>query len=202
VSVTALRIGAEPRVLDAVVEGPADARAGAVVCHPHPQYGGNMRNGVVVAAARALAATGLAALRFDFGREYSGGPRELDDAAVARAALAERLPAGAPISLVGYSFGAWIALQLAAREPAIAGVVAIAPPLDLLAWEPGAGGCPIVCVVGDRDQYCRSEALASLVARGGGRVVARILGGADHFFAGREVEVAGAVVAGLAPSAR
>jgi uncharacterized protein len=63
-----IAIGSEPRTLHAVLDEPArPAHAGVVLCHPHPDYGGDMHNAVVVAAARAIAGSGRVALRFDFG---------------------------------------------------------------------------------------------------------------------------------------
>ena len=65
---SALTIGRPPRLLEADLAAPEGApRAGAVLCHPHPQYGGDMENPVVVAAGRALVSAGVAALRFNFG---------------------------------------------------------------------------------------------------------------------------------------
>jgi alpha/beta superfamily hydrolase len=163
-----------------------------------------MDTAVVAAVAAALAAAGRRVLRFNFGGvgrsggAYTGGPGEVDDVRTALAALAARLPSGAPRALVGYSFGAWVAAQAAAAAD-VERLVAIAPPIDLLDF--GcliAVGCPVVCLAGDRDQYCAAAALGAVAARSGGRVVARTLAGADHFLAGREAEVAALAVAALA----
>jgi len=198
--VTAFRIGTPPRVLDAVLHAPASVpTAAAVVCHPHPEYGGTMENPVVVTTATALAARGVAALRFAFGRPFTGGPGELDDADAACDALRARVPDGTPLVLVGYSFGAWVALALSDRRRDVARVLAIAPPLDLLPWTPAASGCPVACVAGDRDPWCAPARLDALVGAGGGRVVARALAGADHFLAGREDDAVRTLLA-LLPS--
>lgn len=179
-----VRFGSTARRLAGRVAVPAGARAGAVVCHPHPQYGGDMGNPVVTAVCRALTEAGLAALRFDFG-PFSGGEAEVDDARCALEALAARLPAGAAGALVGYSFGAWVALRVAAAGARVATVVAIAPPLGLLAWEfLDRVVVPVTVVVGDRDPLCPREQLAPHALR------VQIVPGADHFLAGREAEVA------------
>lgn len=100
-------IGSPPRVLEAGVAVPPDARAGAVLCR-----GGDMDNAVVVATADALIAEGLAVLRFNFGGVgcsggvHDDGNAEVDDARTAVAALRARLPVDASVALVGYSFGA------------------------------------------------------------------------------------------------
>src|SRR5262245_31331987 len=130
----ALSIGRPERPLRAWLEtADAETRAGAVVCHPHPQYGGDMDNAVVVALARRLARDGIVALRFDFG-PFSGGDEEVNDARVALDALARHLPPGAPRALVGYSFGAWVALRAASEGAPAARIVAVGPPLAFLEW--------------------------------------------------------------------
>ena len=196
-----LTIGREPRTLHAVIDEPARSpRAGVVLCHPHPDYGGDMDNAVVVAAARAIAGSGRTALRFDFG---SGVGRDeaaaIEDTRSALAALAASLPVGVPIALVGYSFGAWIACRTVAADPrGVERVVAIAPPLDLL--DPMAlarVAVPVCVIVGDRDAYCSPGRVRALAEASGGLVRGDIVHGADHFFAERDDEVAARVLAAL-----
>jgi hypothetical protein len=197
-----LCIGAPPRRLEARLAAPAAARAGVVIAHPHPEYGGDMDNGVVVALASAFAARGWASLRFNFGGvgtsegSFSGGAEEVRDARAAVEALAARVGAGTPVLLAGYSFGAWVALTLAADLPGLAGVIAVAPPLRFFTWE-----ClrrvtsPMTMVVGEHDPFCPPASVAEVERAHGGRVRVRRLPGMDHFFAGREAEVA-AIAAG------
>jgi hypothetical protein len=194
---THLQIGEARRVLEARLARPKGYRAGAVVCHPHPQYGGDMDNAVVTLIASALVDAGRAVLRFNFGGvgasggEYGDGVEETSDVRVAVAALATRLPAGEPITVVGYSFGAWVALRAAVAEGALERVVAVAPPLAFFDWDFLADvRPPVSVVVGDRDQYCPSARLAALM----GRYPVQTLAGVDHFFGGHEDEVAAAVV--------
>jgi uncharacterized protein len=191
-----LAIGRPPRTLAACLETPDGTPvAGAIVCHPHPQYGGDMENAVVVAVARALARVGIAALRFDFG-EFSGGSAEVEDARTALTALRDVLPAGAPAALVGYSFGAWVAVRAAHEGAEVAHVVAVAPPLAFLDWAfLGALRVPATFVVGDADQFCDGARLRGVPES----IRVRVLAGADHFFVGREVDVAAAVVTELRP---
>jgi len=167
--------------------------AGAVVCHPHPEYGGDMENAVVVAVARALARVGIPALRFDFG-SFSGGSAEVEDARAALAALRDEVPAGAPLALVGYSFGAWIALRAAHEGADVAHVVAIAPPLAFFDWAfLAALRVPVAFVVGDADEFCDGARLRRVPET----IRVRVLAGADHFLVGREADVAAAVVTEL-----
>jgi alpha/beta superfamily hydrolase len=168
---------------------PAATRA-AVVCHPHPQYGGDMDNGVVIDTVGTLAARGVATLRFNFrgvgesGGSYSGTLAEVEDARAAAALLRERLP-GAPLALGGYSFGAIVALAAGHDHPDVDRLFAIALPatmFDTSAIIPSTK--PKLFVIGDRDPYCPYAALESLVASlaGDNRLVK--LAGADHFLAG------------------
>ena len=120
-------IGGPAGRLEAVVETPADsAPIGAVVvCHPHPQHGGTMRNKVVHTLARAFVRMGFAALRFNFrgteGSEgqYDDGIGELDDALAALAWMRTEISVG-PLWLGGFSFGAAIAIR-AAVDPSQSG---------------------------------------------------------------------------------
>ena len=173
------------------------ARAGAVLCHPHPQYGGDMDNPVVVGVADALVAAGITALRFNFGGvgasqgTYDAGNQEQCDVGAAEAALAERLPKDTPLAIVGYSFGAWVGARAAAGLPRVRRVVAVGPPLAFMDWSFAQSlRQPLDVVVGDRDQYCPRDALERLGSR------TTIIAGADHFFARGEAAV-GRVVADL-----
>lgn len=181
-----------------LAEPTGSPRGGAVVCHPHPEYGGSMDNDVVVAAARGCLDAGWSALRFNFGGvgasggQYSGGPEEVDDVIVAASALRERLPPDAALAIVGYSFGAWVGAQAAVRTAGVAALVAIAPPMRVFGWDFASGlATRVVVIAGDRDLFCPRVRLSALLAATGAEHV--VLEGADHFLAGWDVEVALAV---------
>jgi alpha/beta superfamily hydrolase len=166
-------------------------RAAAVVCHPHPQYGGDMDNPVVTAIADALAADGIAALRFNFGGvggsegTHGGGPAEVQDVRAALDALSSEVP-GVPLVLVGYSFGAWVGALAVAEGAKADQVVVVGPPLAFFDFSFARAIPSLAVIAGDRDQFCP-------VARLDASLPATIIPGADHFFAGRWDEVAAAV---------
>ena len=200
-----LTIDAGQRTLEACLADVGTARCGGtILCHPHPEYGGSMDNAVVVTVASALAAGRFTTLRFNFGGVgrsqggFSGGPVEIDDARAALATLTTLLPSGTPLVVVGYSFGAWIALRLAAEASGLRHVVAIGPPLDFLEWSfLDTVAAPITFVAGERDQFCAAAHLARVTAAHAGQIELRTIVGADHFFVGREDEVATAVTDAL-----
>jgi alpha/beta superfamily hydrolase len=169
----------------------------AVVCHPHPAYGGHMYNNVVLALRDGFAAANAAVLRFDFrgvgssDGESAGGAEEVDDVLAAAAWMSESHP-GVPLVLAGYSFGAVMALR-AARPEEVRGLLLVAPPTAMLAAdELGLAAMTMLIVVGDRDGFCP---LADLHALTADRVPTSVIHGADHFFSGFEDEVSAAASA-------
>ncbi len=197
-----VRVPAGPSLEARLGSGPA-ARGGFVICHPHPLYGGDMDNPVVLRAAEVTQAGGYATLRFNFrgvGASegvHDKGRGEQDDVKAAMAALASRLPAGSPVGVIGYSFGAWTAAH--ATRPGDAALGLIAPPIGMFdfAFLPPAAG-RVLLVAGTRDTYCPVDALHRLAESAGAEE--RIIEGADHFFFGKLYplgEAIGAWVAGL-----
>jgi alpha/beta superfamily hydrolase len=106
----------------------------ALVLHPHPLHGGTMNNKVAYEAFHALARSGFSVLRFNFRGvgnsegQYDAGVGELMDAAAMLDWLQLQFPDHGSCWVVGFSFGAWIALQLLMRRPELTGFVAISPP--------------------------------------------------------------------------
>ena len=110
-------------ILEAMLEEPEEGRPrfAALVCHPHPLYGGTMHNKVVHRIARGLRRAGGAVLRINFrgvGRSqgsHAHGEGEIEDARAARDWLASRYP-GLPIQLAGFSFGSRVITRLGCAE--------------------------------------------------------------------------------------
>lgn len=182
----------------------------AVVCHPHPGYGGTMHNSVVVALSESLASAGFMALRFNF-RGMCGGDSGYGEAGEARedveAALrwlASEVGLDVPMLVAGYSFGAWAGYPVACGNPGVTGVLCVAPPLDLLPMSPPtASTAPLAkwFALGDRDEFCSLGTFRAWYQGLAEPKQAEVLSGADHFLQGREDEV-GAAAAVFALSIR
>jgi uncharacterized protein len=121
--------------LEALLEAPEDGepREAALVCHPHPLFGGTMHNKVVYRAARALRHTGAVVLRFNFRGvarsegQHASGIGEIEDAHAALDWLRERYPA-LPYTLAGFSFGSRVILNLGCRVGDAARLIALGFP--------------------------------------------------------------------------
>ncbi|HYM10090.1 MAG TPA: alpha/beta fold hydrolase [Bryobacterales bacterium] len=114
-------------------------RLGVVVCHPHPRYGGTMRNKVVHRMARGARRAGAAVLRFNFrgvglsAGEYDQGIGEQDDLRAALTFLGEQYP-GLPLVAAGFSFGARVSLEASCSDPRVERVIAAGAPAGHGDW--------------------------------------------------------------------
>jgi alpha/beta superfamily hydrolase len=175
-------------------------RAAMVLCHPHPQYGGTMRSIVIGALFDALPAHGVTTLRFNFrGVERSTGTHdagrgEAGDARAAVRALTAMLPAGTPLILAGWSFGADMALSV--LDPVVTAWVAIAPPLHLVhdADAVGADPRPKLLALAEHDEVRPPEEIATAVT-GWATTELVTVPGASHFFVGRTDRLTSVVAA-------
>ena len=110
----------------------------AMILHPLPQLGGNMNNPVTYQLYQTFLNRGFTVLRFNFrgvGKSqgtFDHGVGELSDAASALDWLQSFNPDAKQCWLAGYSFGAWIGMQLLMRRPEINGFISISPPANLL----------------------------------------------------------------------
>jgi len=196
-------------LLEAQLGATPGATTGVVACHPHPLYGGDMHNPVVVRAIEVCAALGFATLRFNFRGvgastgAHDGGVGEERDVEAALAHLQGLVGPTAPLALIGYSFGATVSARLAGRKgtaPALAGLALVAPPMALVGAEPFLAldrlPASVLIVAGSRDAYCPADGLERL-ARRLPRAAVSLIEGADHFFLGKLFPL-GEAVAGWA----
>ncbi len=174
------------------IDEPQTSRPGAaVVCHPHPQYGGTMHNKVVHTLVRAFNLAGLPALRFNFRGvqdsegTYDEGRGEVDDVLAAVHAARARWPQG-PLWLAGFSFGAAAALRAAGDALPDGGLVTVAPPVGYFAARPltGLPAAPWLLVQGDADDVVDPPEVLTWASRQQPEPVVHVLEGVGHFFHG------------------
>jgi uncharacterized protein len=162
----------------------------AVICHPHPLFGGTMHNKVIYNAAKTMDALGIPVLRFNFrgaglsAGEHDNGRGEQDDVQAALDCLAAQFPAS-PLLLAGFSFGSAVGLRVGCRDARVNELIGIGIPVNgsdfsFLADCPK----PKLFVHGSNDKFGARKKVEETVAAlpGENRVV--VVEDADHFFAG------------------
>jgi alpha/beta superfamily hydrolase len=161
-----------------------------VVCHPHPQYGGDMHNNVVDALCGTAVASGIAALRFNFrgvGRSegrYDNGTGEQDDVRAAITYLRLLTEVNREqVGLAGYSFGAAVALR--ATTPDFHAFIGVSLP-TVMPLDGIVLACPSLFVSGDEDEYSDADDLTEFVSTLGPQAELRLLPGLGHFWFGVE----------------
>jgi alpha/beta superfamily hydrolase len=188
-------------------EGRAGATHAALVCHPHPLYGGTMHNKVVFHAMKALNGFGLPVLRFNFRGaglsqgEHDEGRGEVDDVRAALQWLESEFRL--PVIFAGFSFGAAVGLRAACPDPRVVALISLGTPLRV---EDRAYGyaylrqCakPKLFASGSRDQFGPRAELEALVAPVSEPKELVFIEGADHFFAGHMAEMRATVERWLA----
>jgi alpha/beta superfamily hydrolase len=129
--------GAAGRIEGRYSPGKKDNAPIALILHPHPRAGGHMNNPVAVQLYHLFMKRGFAVLRFNFrgvGRsqgEFDQGIGELADAATALDWLQANNPAASQTWVAGYSFGAWVGMQLLMRRPETDGFISVSPPTNM-----------------------------------------------------------------------
>ena len=171
-----------------MLELPAEVNGVAVVCHPHPLYGGNLSNKVVHTLARAFNELGMAALRFNYrgvgasAGTYDEGNGETLDALAALDWANARWP-GTPSFVAGFSFGGAVAIR-AARQRPVQKLVTIAPAIERLGSE-SLPSCPWLLVQGTQDELIDAAATERWAAGLEHPPQLIMLEGVSHFFHGR-----------------
>jgi uncharacterized protein len=167
--------------LEALLDEPADGRtpptAAVVFAHPHPQFGGTMHTKAVYQGAKGLSRIGCAVLRFNFrgvggsAGTFDQGDGEMADFRAALDYMAARYP-GARLWAVGFSFGAWVALETGAVDGRVSVLVGIAPPVATsvsgMAYafpQTLESTKPRFFVQGEADEVCPLEAMWEFYGR-------------------------------------
>ena len=183
--------------------GSPEATHAALVCHPHPLYGGTLHNKVVFHAMKALNSFGFPVLRFNFRGtglsegEHAGGIGEVDDVRTALDWLDREF--SLPLIFAGFSFGAAVGLRAAYNDDRVHALIALGLPAvpveDRIYDFEFLRECskPKLFVSGSRDQFAPSGKLEALVdAFAEPKKLVRIEAG-DHFFEGRLREMREAI---------
>ena len=169
-----------------------------IVCHPHPLYGGNMQNNVVLAICEALPQNSVAAFRFNFrgvgksGGAFGEGIAEQEDVKAALAFVSST-PEIDPnkIGLAGYSFGGSVALPVALQDERVNLLALVSPALSESGWEQLKEYLrPKSVIVGDADFVISLDQFQQLIKDVPDPTHYQVVSGADHFWWGHEEELA------------
>lgn len=175
---------------------PGPQQKTAVLCHPHPQYGGSMYDGVLDLVSDVLLARGVHCLRFNFRGvgasegSFDQGLGEVDDL-LACAQWAAEQHSEDSLWLAGYSFGSsvvWRSLPQLQVEQAIL----IAPPVGMMSFPSQDSATNVVGFAGDQDDFVKPAAFKELLGDNG-----HIITGADHFFSGYYADLRTALTSAL-----
>ncbi|GAC1639399.1 MAG: Dot/Icm type IV secretion system effector CoxH3 [Candidatus Acidiferrum sp.] len=174
-------------------------RFAAVVCHPHPLFGGTLHNKVVYQAAKALDAKHGAVLRFNFRSaglsegKHDRGQGEQGDVAAALEFLAGEFPE-LPLVLAGFSFGCWVGLRVGCKDARVKRLIGIGAPVNSSDFS-YLDSCakPKLFVHGEKDEFGDVSKLREFVATLPGEKNLVVVEGVDHFFKGKVEEFGDAV---------
>lgn len=183
-------------------QGAPGATHAALVCHPHPLFGGTMHNKVVFHAMKALNGFGFPVLRFNFRGaglsegKHDDGRGEAEDVKAALRWLDDRFHL--PIIFAGFSFGAATGLRASCPDPHVDSLIALGLPLQVEDRSYGykflsACAKPKLFVSGSRDQFGPRHELEQLVPRVPEPKKLVIVEGGDHFFSGHLGELKRAI---------
>jgi alpha/beta superfamily hydrolase len=183
--------GAAGRLEAVLNAGAPDAKYAALVCHPHPLYGGTLHNKVVYNAMKALHGFGFPVLRFNFrgaglseGRHDHGGG-EVDDVRTALDWLDSEFHL--PLIFCGFSFGAATGMRAACPDARVQAIISLGTPAeveDRLYRYSFLSDCtkPKLFISGDRDQFAPKEKLQEVFAEAAEPKKIVFVEGAEHFF--------------------
>ena len=193
--------------LEAILDTPAQStqsgtpRAAVVFAHPHPQHGGTMHTKAVFQGAKGLARIGCAVLRFNFrgvgssAGAFDSGEGEKEDFRAALDYMAAKYP-DVRLWSAGFSFGAWVALEVGAEDNRVSALIGIAPPvvtsvsgMNYTFPNTLASTKPKFFVQGEADEVCPLEGMWSFYAKLEEPKELVVIDAANHLFEGQAAEV-------------
>ena len=175
----------------------------ALVCHPHPLFGGTMHNKVVYQTAKSLDALGIPVLRFNFRGAglsdgvHDSGRGEQGDVRAAFDFLALEFP-GAPLLLAGFSFGSWVGMRVSCEDSRVSHLIGLGIPVNSTDFS-FLRQChkPKLFVHGSNDEHGAVEKVKAFIPTLPGDNHLVVVEGADHFFAGKLAQLDRAINAWL-----
>jgi uncharacterized protein len=163
----------------------------ALVCHPHPLFGGTMHNKVIYQTAKSLDALGLPVLRFNFrGAGLSAGTHdrgrgEQGDVRAALDFLATEF-SNVPLLLAGFSFGSWVGLRVGCEDQRVTHLIGLGIPVNNTDFSFLASCAkPKLFVHGSNDEHGASDKVKALVPSFAGENRLVVVEDVDHFFTGK-----------------
>ena len=185
-----IEFSAESIAIEGLLQKSSETNA-VVITHPHPLYGGNMHNNVVMAISQAYQKQGYTTLRFNFrgvgGSQgsHADGVGEQEDV---RAAIAYLADLGVKqIDLAGYSFGAWVNGNLGCAGDGIANMVMVSPPVAFIDFASVSTlDCLKLIITGSRDDIAPAEMIRQSYPEWNAEAHFEVIDGADHFYGGYE----------------
>jgi uncharacterized protein len=170
------------------------SRSGVVVTHPHPLYGGEMRNTVVDAVVRAYAEKGYATLRFNFrgvGQSQGAYEEGVGEQADVSAAVAHLVGRGCKaIDLAGYSFGSWVNAQCIEQVSEVGRMVMVSPPVAFMDFSFFKQCQRLGLVIaGSEDDIAPPSMIQEMLPAWNPEAAYTVIRGADHFYGGKTAEI-------------
>ncbi len=167
------------------------ATNGVVITHPHPLYGGNMHNNVVMAVTCVYQKMGYTTLRFNFrgvGTSQGSFSEGVGEQADVLAAITYLTDLGMKqIDLAGYSFGAWVNGHINCARSGIANMVMVSPPVAFIEFDQVSTiDCLKLIVTGSRDDIAPAEMIRQSYHEWNAEAHFEVINGADHFYGGYE----------------
>ena len=176
------------RTLEGLLEKNSDTN-GVVISHPHPLYGGNMHNDVVISITKTYQNMGYTTLRFNFRGvgnsqgSYGNGVGEQEDVRAAVSYLVDL--SIEQIDLAGYSFGAWVNALAIINEPQLENMIMVSPPVAFIDFGSVSNLSRLKLIItGTRDDIAPVEMINQAYPGWNAEAQFEVISGADHFYAG------------------
>ncbi len=207
-SAKAITIAGPVGQLQAVITPPENTASTrvAIVCHPHPLYGGTMTNKVVTTTARAFNELGFWSVCFNYrgvgksAGSYGAGIGEAEDLKAVVVWVREQFPGGV-VWLAGFSFGSYVAAQVACKDKTIGQLVTIAPAVTHFNFNDCCSiTCPWLLIMGEADEVVSVAEVKSWINQLPRAIQTIFLPGVSHFFHGHLLELRRLLIEDLQPN--